>query len=893
MLKKISTCIVFFCIIIIQHVNAQQDGNKIKNEAFKYYKNGDYYKSLPLLLEADILLPNATNIKDKIAYIYTLNKATRNLSIPYFEQAIKNGISDPIIYFRLGTQYHYISLWDNAISAFNKFRELTRQNHPNDRDAALKINQCHAAKIVTKSNQGFNPVLLGSSFNTIYNEINCQFNDDETVMMFSSMRPGCTGGKQNEKLKPHENGKYYYDVFISEKVEGGWTVPDNTSVTINTNNHDKIACILPNNQLVYFNQIESKNDVNLVASKYQAHEWGKSEKMERPIYTNSYEGSCSITPDGKNLYFVSDRADGVGGKDIYVSFKTPNGKWSEPKNLGPSINTIYDEESPYIAADGTLYFASNGITSIGGFDIFKTNFIDGAWSKPINMGYGINTTDDELYFSISKTNDKKSYLSSNRLNSIGGFDLYQVDLSSAIDTEIIASNNQAIIDERLALLISQQIKIQEANALADKNIAEEKTLADKKASDDKSLSDKKAADDKAIADKKASDDKALADKKASDDKALADKKAAEEKAKADKKAAEEKAKADKKAAEDKAMADKKASDDKAITDKKSIEDLQLILSQNDATNIIVDTIQNNIVNKALEQVAMVQFEDELGKADFITLDIDSITASVAAMMNIINATPKTNIPAPKPRVLIQNIYYEFNQSKLTTSSAEALEKLYLSMRFHPEIIIQLMGHTDSKGADEYNTALAQHRVTAVSNFLKLKGIAPQRIINTGFGEHYPYAKNNEDTTDLADGRAANRRVEIRIINPDSASIIIESVPNPIRSELILERNESYYAQFEGLVFKVEIISSKNPINSRWIKGYKDLMTEELKFKSISYLTGTFKQFEEANKFREQVTYDKQISTPKVVAFYNGKRIPLDTAIRIETDIKLGADEIRE
>ncbi|MCU0355125.1 MAG: hypothetical protein MUD08_15510, partial [Cytophagales bacterium] len=110
-----------------------------------------------------------------------------------------------------------------------------------------------------------------------------------------------------------------------------------------------------------------------------------------------------MTADGNTIYFSSNRPGGAGGLDIYRSTKTPDGKWGEAVNLGPAVNTPYDDDAPFIHADGqTLYFSSRGHAGMGGFDIYRTEAQeDGAWSRPENLGYPINTADDDIYFVLS------------------------------------------------------------------------------------------------------------------------------------------------------------------------------------------------------------------------------------------------------------------------------------------------------------------------------------------------------------------------------------------------------------------------------------------------------------------------------------------------------------
>ena len=243
-----------------------------------------------------------------------------------------------------------------------------------------------------------------------------------------------------------------------------------------------------------------------------------------------------------------------------------------------------------------------------------------------------------------------------------------------------------------------------------------------------------------------------------------------------------------------------------------------------------------------------------------------------------------SLPKPKPLIRINNIYYEYNQSKLTEESIKTLQQLELTMKFHKDLIIGLMGHTDSRGSNEYNTELAQRRVLAIRNFLIEKGIAAEKIKVLGFGEHYPYALNAKDTVDLSEGRAANRHVEVRLLNPDTASVRWLVTYYPLPADLIIKDRSEYEKEFQGLIYRVEILQSKNPVDPKLIKGLDKIYTEGVNANTTAYLTGKYKTLEEAEKAVEDVKYKKQIKTPIVVAYYNGVRINMKKAMDIEKSI---------
>jgi outer membrane protein OmpA-like peptidoglycan-associated protein len=157
--------------------------------------------------------------------------------------------------------------------------------------------------------------------------------------------------------------------------------------------------------------------------------WSAPINLGTNINTDFWESAPSISIDGNALYFCSNRPDGYGGIDIYVSYKNEDGYWEEAENLGPDINTEGDEQTPFIHGDNkTLFFASNGWPGYGGSDLFVSKKENGSWSKPINLGYPINTYDNEGSITV-QSNGVDAYIASDRADSRGGLDIYKVLLA--------------------------------------------------------------------------------------------------------------------------------------------------------------------------------------------------------------------------------------------------------------------------------------------------------------------------------------------------------------------------------------------------------------------------------------------------------------------------------
>jgi Tol biopolymer transport system component len=241
---------------------------------------------------------------------------------------------------------------------------------------------------------------------------------DESTIIFTSRRFGSIG----------IDGEYYEDILIAEKKEDGtWTTAHPISPYINTVTNEASISLSTDGNLLFIYRDDNGGDI--YSSSLQNGAWISPAAMGGEINSKNWETHACLSADANTLYFVSDRPGGFGGRDIYRCVRLPNGAWSKALNLGPAVNTSSDEDAPFIHPDQrTLYFASKGHKSMGGFDIFFTSKNDsGAWAEPINLGYPINTPDDDIFF-MTSPDGKRAYFSSVRDGGYGDKDVYMANL---------------------------------------------------------------------------------------------------------------------------------------------------------------------------------------------------------------------------------------------------------------------------------------------------------------------------------------------------------------------------------------------------------------------------------------------------------------------------------
>lgn len=423
---------ILFMIIItmmmIQPVFAQKNKptSRLWKEADQLLEINDYYNALTVYKE----IWKKDSVKPELSYkiglcMYSM-RSMRDQSFPYFKRAQKYGYERASYY--LGHLHHLAMQFDEALIAYNRYLEIPAD----ERDFSdIEVERMKAMTLtameMTKHPVSAEVINMGNTINSRYADYSPLITKDGNTLIFTSRREGSTGNLTDAYKE------YFEDVYISHKKDGKWSTPASISSEINTNTHDASVALSPHETALYiYRTDEALTGGDIYLSKFNGREWGEPAMMETEINTEEgWEASGSISQDSSVFYFSSNREGGYGGKDIYRVVKLPNGKWSKALNLGPEVNTPYDDDAPFIFADNkTLYFSSRGHTTMGGYDIFRTRLSDdGSWSFPENLGYPVNSVDDDIYLVLSP-DGKKGYYSSTRDDGYGQTDIYSVRMSS-------------------------------------------------------------------------------------------------------------------------------------------------------------------------------------------------------------------------------------------------------------------------------------------------------------------------------------------------------------------------------------------------------------------------------------------------------------------------------
>ncbi len=418
-----------FCLLTFSLANAQFN-KKTEKEVGYFIHHKDYKEAFRILNLPENKKPENPNWNYLTAKCH-YDLINYDSAFSYFIRAEKAGYEGIEINYYLGDLYHLSDSFELAKTHFSKFLNAFSEDdtHPlaDKGEIEKRIEECNYGIDFKKEAKNIEIHNLGNTINCEYPDYAPVISADEQTLFFTSRRPNSTGG-----LVDGRDGWNMEDIYLCQKdSNNNWTKPEQLPGYINSNGHDANIGLSPDGQSLFIyrdNELGSGLSGNIYESVWKFNRWSTPLLLPEPVNTQYWETGVSTTPDEKTLYFSSNRPGGYGGLDIYKVKLLPNGTWAKPENLGPEINTPYNEESPFIHPDAkTLYFSSQGHSSMGGFDIFMSSLEDSTWSEPENLGYPLNTAQNELYFVLS-ADARRGYFSGIRDETFGDKDLYIANL---------------------------------------------------------------------------------------------------------------------------------------------------------------------------------------------------------------------------------------------------------------------------------------------------------------------------------------------------------------------------------------------------------------------------------------------------------------------------------
>jgi ribosomal protein L24E len=396
MTRSVLFFLLLFIFNLIPEAYSQQKSKKEEyfDDGVYFYAREDYKEAayqFSQLLKYDSTNANF-NYKLGMCYLNIPGEETK--AIPYLEKAVKNTVfkykeksftekQAPLhALFYLGNAYRINNELGKALEMYNKFISSPEfYGNYNYSMVNNEIEACERAKIIKDKPVDVTFVNPGAPVNTSSAETKAVRSFDGQSMVFV------------------RSLKFYDALFYSKWENNNWSEPENITPLVGSDGEAYPSGLSSDGTTLYLISNKSGNK-DIYTSELKNGKWQQMKPLNEEINTRQDETHASISSDGKMLYFASSRRKGEGKLDIWVSKKLPSGSWGEPENLGETINTDLDEDTPFISPDGnTLYFCSKGHYNMGGFDIFYSiRDKNGKWTEPVNIGYPVNTTNDNVFY---------------------------------------------------------------------------------------------------------------------------------------------------------------------------------------------------------------------------------------------------------------------------------------------------------------------------------------------------------------------------------------------------------------------------------------------------------------------------------------------------------------
>lgn len=641
-------------------------GEHLYEHGISQYKNAikHYLKAYEINPDNALL-----NYRLGVSYITTIHKLE---SVKYFDKAYKLDPNvAPDILYELAESHHLNEDWDEAIKWYEKYEKFITENKKKFNKDFVSTAYKRCEKKIYECNNGKKfeadpvPIRLEniSEINTEYSEFCPLVTANEKTMYFTSKRPGSTGIVIKAEDGDHYEPEFREDIYKTEKQEDGtWGKPEKLKHPLNTTGQDATVYISPDGQkMIVYN---SDHGGSLYTTELEGKNWSSPKRLDSHIISEYHESSAALSLDQKTIYFVSDRPGGTGGYDYlnadghythdiyFAKWDEEKERWGNPINIGAPINTEFNERAVFLHPDGkTLYFSSDGHNSMGGFDIFKTEFVDSAWTDPVNLGYPVNGPDHDVYFFLNASGTR-GYYSSQHPDTKGAIDIYTINFLS----------NEENADSTEELSAADQNKT---------------TILHGIITDDATKSPLKAKVE--------------------------------------------------------------------ITDNDSHKVLFVSNSNSESGEFLVSLPSGGHYGIAVEAEGYLFHSENFDIAD--SAAYSEVEKHIALHKLDVGKT-----------VVLKNIFFETQSSNLSEQSTPELNRLVKVLNEHPEMHIEIGGHTDNTGEENFNQKLSEKRAQSVADYLTKNGISKDRLVVKGYGESDPKFDNNTE-----DGRAHNRRTEFKIL----------------------------------------------------------------------------------------------------------------------------------
>lgn len=602
-------------------------------EADNYRVRGQYIRAIDLLEEAISKDKKFFEAYFRLAVIYK-SKGELTKAEDYLNQVLElNSGNNAPAYFELGELYQMQARYKESIESIKKYLAYNPRNSKRVDEAQRILKNAAYALDNAEVQAAFTPLPLSDTVNAFPMQYFPVVSVDESFLLFTR-RLGTTS-------------EYDEDLVICYQDENGnWLEPQSLSDNINSQFNEGTCTISADGSTLIFTSCYGRNgfgSCDLYVSNKTGDVWSRPENLGGTVNSSAWDSQPSLSADGRTLYFISNRRGGIGGRDIWYTEKDDSDNWTKPKNIGPSINTVNEEVSPFIHPNNrTLYYSTNGLPGFGGFDLYYSHHENGNWMKANNIGAPINNAEDQVSLFITSSG-KKGYYSNEDSNSDKKGIIYEFDLEGLHEIKYQIAYVQGVV------------------------------------TDIESKEPLKAEIE--------------------------------------------------------------------LFDIKSNKRVSLVNSDSITGKYLM------VLTEGSEYALYINKQGYLFSSNAFTFRTSTDQAVKSIVKNIELEKIKKGVSMD-----LRNIFFETDEYEIKPESFAEIDKLIRFLMANPSITIEISGHTDNVGSNEYNLSLSRKRAASVANYIFNKSIALNRVVVKGFGDSQPISSNETD-----EGRQLNRRIELKIV----------------------------------------------------------------------------------------------------------------------------------
>ncbi len=743
---------------------------QLVGESSQLLQSNYYYLSELIVDKLLTLQPDNPNYNYRKGFIVLDTKKDPEKALPYFQIACtktdknfdmysdreKSAPVDAI--YHLARCYQYMGNYALAKENYTKFIALSNPKSMLVKQSNLRIIQCDQAEKLVKNACDYTVVNIGPSINTGDPEYSPVISPDGRSLFFTSRRQW--PDESTDLFRDPMFNQFPEDIYFSSKEdENNWLAPKKLDFCEGSINEATVGISLDERTIFAY---EDKSTAeagagDLYISKYLNQQFNGLKLMDQKgLNTPYWETHCALSMDNKTLYFVSNRPGGYGGRDIYKILKNNSGIWDSVVNLGPTINTPYDEDCPFLGSDNqTLFFSCNGPSSMGEFDIFKSVLqTNGTWSTPENLGYPINSPWDDVFYT-SIASGKKAYFSSHRAGGKGEKDIYEVTFKNSPLKQAALLQAKILVADKQPIPESVYIQL---NCLDCQNLDTVQLMP--RLSDGSVFSGLQPCKTYHISFHYDSVTPHYYSETFKTDCDLAYQEVYKEITLYPNK---------------KRLVPRKIYTlDGIVSDKKTKEPLtnvsvsELVVNDFNVTTDSVGFFSTNLLSNHVYGDS-IAFQFKLTKEGYLTQTflLKTILGDTENIhVNYELERPEIGTDLAKTLAL-KPIYFDLDKYTIRPDAKIELDKIVQIMNDNPTIVIELGSHTDCRSSYAYNMTLSSNRAKASAKYIQDRITNPKRIFGKGYGEsklvNNCECEGSVKSNCSEEEHQANRRTEFRIV----------------------------------------------------------------------------------------------------------------------------------